>query len=348
MQSKSSFLENKNILITGGTGSIGSAVLDRVLRLNPNKVVVFSRDEYKQHQLKYKYADKKNIAFLIGDVRDAESVNNAAKDIDIIFHCAALKHVPISEQQPEEFIKTNILGSINVKKAGILNSVDTIVSISSDKAVNPQNVMGLTKAIQEKIFQSEASSVSDNKTKCVNVRFGNVIGSHGSLFPILFHQIKNNIPLTLTHPDMTRFYMSINEAVDLIFWAGENGKDGETIIKKMKAFRIDDLMKHFLKVMDQDENYPINRIGIRVGEKMHEHLITEDEIYRLKEDKIFFIIQPYSTHILQEDKIGNEPSKEYKIEEFSSYIKENLMSESEIHNYIQDFIKEHTSNNNFI
>ena len=226
MSDKDTFFVDKTIMVTGGTGSIGSEVLRRLVDLDAKQIIVYSRDEYKQHQLKYKYANIKNIKYLIGDVRDLESLTFATQGVDILFHCAALKHVPISEEMPEEFIKTNVIGAINVTKAAMQNKIPCVVSISTDKVVNPSNVMGLTKAIQEKIFISHSINYKNSMQKFVNVRFGNVIGTHGSLFPIIHHQIVNNLPVTVTESDMTRFFMSPNEAVDLIFWAAKNVEDG--------------------------------------------------------------------------------------------------------------------------
>ena len=300
------FYRGKQILITGGTGSIGSSIFKELIPLKPKSIIIFSRDEYKQYQLKFKYQDFGNtkVNFILGDIRDFDSLFFASKNTDILYHCAAYKHVPQSEKMPEEFIKTNILGSINVKKASILNKIKTVVSISSDKAVDPTNTMGLTKALQEKIFNAHYFDTQTTQQRFVNVRFGNVIGTKGSLFPIFYHQIVNKQPITITDSKMTRFFMTQKEAIDLIFWATINAKDGDTVIKKMKSIEISLLLSLFLKACRAKSNYPVKSIGIRVGEKMHESLINQDEIFRLTENSNFYLIKPYSNKEIQQNIIS--------------------------------------------
>ncbi len=337
MQSKKTFFEDKTILITGGTGSIGSEVLKALVSLRAKKIIVFSRDEYKQHQLRYKYSKHDNISYVIGDVRDLEKVVSVSNGVDILFHCAALKHVPVSEEMPEEFIKTNIIGSLNIVKAAILNNISRVVSVGTDKAVNPSNVMGLTKAIQEKIIISHGGHIGNINHRFVNVRFGNVIGTHGSLFPIFYHQIVNGIPLTVTDPNMTRFFMSKAEAVDLIFWAAMNGEDGEIVIRKMKSVKIVSIIKSFLKVLGKKGDYPIHNIGTRVGEKIHEHLITEDELYRVKAKGDHYIITPYSVADLRENVLTTRGEKIPKMSHFSSHQEQNYMTQKELENCLKNF-----------
>jgi FlaA1/EpsC-like NDP-sugar epimerase len=199
-------LHKKTILVTGGTGSIGSELVKRILEFDPRRIIVFSRNESNQHKLRFKHSSDSRLKLVIGDIRDFESIKEQSRNVDVIFHCAALKHVPLSEENPEEFIKTNILGSSNIKKAALENNIPVVVSISTDKTVNPTNVMGLTKAIQEKLFSTNHLVNPQSKTRFVNVRFGNVVGTVGSIFPILHSQIANDKPLTLTHPEMTRFF----------------------------------------------------------------------------------------------------------------------------------------------
>jgi len=340
----------KNILITGGTGSIGSEVLESLLSFKPKKIYVFSRDEYKQHKLRYKYTDNSVIDYLLGDVRDLESVNYACKEIDVLFHCAALKHVPTSEEMPEEFIKTNIHGCLNIKKASLANNIPLVVSISTDKAVDPLNVMGLTKAIQEKIFSSSYLQNHNKHTRFINVRFGNVIGTHGSLFPILYHQIKNNFPLTITHTDMTRFFMTKKEAVNLIFWAAQHGQNGETVIKKMKSSVLIDLTKNFINLMKKSSNdYPMKITGIRVGEKMHEYLITSDEIFRTYEKQGYYIISPYTNKEINKNIINLDNNKIFdNITDFASNNPKNYFNQDELNFQIKIFIKEIKSASQFI
>lgn len=339
---KTSFYKKKNILITGGTGSIGSEILKKILELNPKSIRIFSRDEYKQHKLRYKYLNNKFIEYILGDVRDFESLNQAAKGSDIIFHCAALKHVPISEEMPEEFVKTNILGAINIKRTALINEIPLVVSISTDKAVNPSNVMGLTKALQERIFTSNYIRNKNSATKFINVRFGNVIGTHGSLFPIIYHQILNKLPITVTDPEMTRFFMSKEEAIELIFWAAKNGNNGDTIIKKMKSVAVKDVIEGFFQALNISNKYLINTIGLRVGEKFHESLITEDEFYRIKEKQNYYMISPYTKLDIKKNIIV-QPRKKLiiaNIDKFCSNFKENFLSKKEILSYVRKFIKE--------
>lgn len=333
------------MLITGGTGSIGSEILKRVLTSVCKEVRVFSRDEYKQHQLKFRYNDILNIKYILGDVRDLESIITASQGVDIIFHAAALKHVPPSEEMPEEFIKTNISGSLNIKKAALLNDVGMVVSISSDKAVDPANVMGLTKAIQEKVFTSNFIHSGASPTKFISVRFGNVNGTKGSLFPILYHQIKNQTPITITHPDMTRFFMSKDEAVDLIMWAVKNGKDGEIITKKMKSAKIGYFIKRLIKQTGRKMKYPVKFVGVRVGEKMHESLMTEVELARLKEKDGYYVIMPYSASQMTKDVlIKTQFDLRKKMNVFWSNNSKNYLSDKEIDSYIKEYIQECDSN----
>src|SRR3989344_8775949 len=334
------FIKNKKILITGGTGSIGSQILNALIGFKPKMIRIFSRDEYKQYKLRYKYSDISNIDFFLGDVRDSESVLVASSNCDLIFHCAALKHVPPSEEMPEEFIKTNILGSLNVKKSAIKNKVPITISISSDKAVDPANLMGLTKAVQEKIFSSHLLKEKTPGLKFVNVRFGNVIGTHGSLFPTIYHQFKRNKPLTITNPEMTRFYMSQKEAIDLIFWATLNGNDGDIVVKKMRSVKMKNVLKNFFYVLKIKKSYPVKDIGIRVGEKMHEYLITEDNVYRTKEKEGYFIISPYQTADIEKNIIFRKKKSIADRSRFFSNYAKNFMSDNEIKKYIKSYISE--------
>lgn len=349
MSNYEKFFENKTVLVTGGTGSIGSEVLRRLTELKTKEIIVFSRDEYKQHQLKFKYADVKNIRYIIGDVRDLESLISASRKVDVLFHCAALKHVPISEEMPEEFVKTNIIGAINVAKAVIENKIANTVSISTDKVVNPSNVMGLTKALQEKIFTSYGIANRLNNLKFVNVRFGNVVGTHGSLFPIFYHQILNNLPITITESDMTRFFMSPDEAVDLIFWAALNGENGETVIHKMKSVKIVDVMNYFLKELKKKADYPVKKIGIRPGEKKHEYLITGEEIFRHREEGEYIIVSPYRERDLEKNTLAlSVTTKKLDLNDFYSDNKENFMTNAELKAYVDYYIKRANGAANFI
>jgi len=333
------FFRNKKVIILGGTGSIGSYILKSLIPLKPKFIRIFSRDEYKQHKLRYLYMDEKNIDYMLGDIGDIDSLITSTSDFDIIFHCAALKHVSISEEMPEVFIKTNVIGSLNVKKAAILNKIPITVSISSDKAVDPTNVMGLTKSLQEKIFSSHSLKAESQGVKFITVRFGNVIGTHGSLFPILYNQIKGNKPITITHPEMTRFLMSPKEAIDLIFWATINGKDGEIVIKKMKSTKIITIINEFLELMKKKKSWPIRPIGVRVGEKIHESLITEDNLYRTKEKNGYYVVSPYTSVDIIEDKMIARKTSIEERNKFLSNFSKNFLSKKELDNYIMEYLK---------
>lgn len=340
MNNTGNFFKNKKILILGGTGSIGSQILKALIPFSPKTIRIFSRDEYKQYKLRYIYDEFPFIEYFLGDVRDIDSVLTASNGCDIIFHCAALKHVPPSEEMPEEFIKTNILGSLNVKKSAIANKVPITISISSDKAVDPGNTMGLTKAVQEKIFSSHFLKEKTSGIKFVNVRFGNVIGTHGSFFPILYHQIIRKKPVTITDPDMTRFFMLQKEAIDLIFWATIHGNDGETVVKKMKSAKIEDIVRNFFEILKISKSFPIKYVGVRVGEKMHEYLITEDNVYRTKEREGYFIVSPYRSTDIDRNIILKKIKTVTDRNKFFSNYKDNFMSQKEIKKYVKSFINE--------
>ncbi len=331
------YIDNKNILITGGTWSIGQAVFFRILNdYNPAKITVFSRDEYKQYRLRSLISNhpRKNIVqFVIGDIRDAQSVERVVRGHQVIFHCSALKHVPVSEENPEEFIKTNVNGALNIKKAALDSKIEILVWVSTDKAVNPTNVMWFTKSLQEKIFSSNYLD-GECVTKFVNVRFGNVIDTKGSLFPILAHQIQNNLPLTITHTDMTRFFMTRSEAVDLIIESAIVGNSGDTVVRKMQSVRIAHLFKMFLAAYRQPEDYPVKVIGIRIWERLHEYLVSYDELLRMhySDDGKYLIIPPYlhseiNQNIINDSLRKNENDSLY---DFASENEKYFFSDTEI------------------
>jgi len=297
--------ENKTILITGGTGSFGNQILDKLLKFNLKEIRIFSRDEKKQFDMKNLYKDDK-IKFILGDVRDFERVLEVTKGVDIIYHAAALKQVPNCEFNPMEAIKTNIIGADNVRRAAIINNVEKVISISTDKAVKPVNVMGMTKALQEKIM------INSNRygTKFIIVRYGNVIGSRGSVIPFFKERIEKGEYLPITDFRMTRFLLSLDEAVNLVFKATYDGLGGEIFVKKMPSAKIKDIAKIMAKYIAGRDDYPIKEVGIRPGEKIHEVLISEEEIRRTIEEDEFFVIYPYG-------KI-DKPKLRKEIEEYTS------------------------------
>ncbi len=274
-----SLFENKTLLITGGTGSFGNAVLNRFLKTDVGEIRIFSRDEKKQDDMRHEFqvkmpevADK--ISFYIGDVRDLASVKNAMYDVDYIFHAAALKQVPSCEFFPMEAVRTNVIGTDNVLTAAIEEGVECVICLSTDKAAYPINSMGMTKAIEEKV--AIAKSRMSGKTKICCTRYGNVMCSRGSVIPLWIDQIKAGNPITVTEPNMTRFIMSLEEAVDLVLFAFEHGENGDLLIKKAPACTIQTQAEAVCELFGGKKE-DIKVIGIRHGEKMYETLLTNEE-----------------------------------------------------------------------
>ena len=272
--------KDKTLMITGGTGSFGNAVLNRFLKTDVGEIRIFSRDEKKQddmrHEFQAKYpelADK--IKFYIGDVRDLQSVKNAMHGVDFIFHAAALKQVPSCEFFPLEAVKTNVLGTDNVLTAAIDEGVKTVICLSTDKAAYPVNAMGTSKAMMEKVIV--AKSRTTKKTKICCTRYGNVMCSRGSVIPLWIDQIRSGNPITVTDPKMTRFIMSLDEAVDLVLFAFEHGEPGDILVQKAPACTIETQAKAVIELFDKENKTPIKIIGIRHGEKKYETLLTNEE-----------------------------------------------------------------------
>ena len=273
-----SLFKDKTLLITGGTGSFGNAVLNRFLRTDIGEIRIFSRDEKKQDDMRHEFqakmpevADK--IKFYIGDVRDIASVRNAMTGVDYIFHAAALKQVPSCEFFPMEAVRTNVLGTDHVLTAAIEAGVESVICLSTDKAAYPVNAMGITKALEERV--SVAKSRTTDKTKICCTRYGKVMCSRGSVIPLWIDQIKNGNPITITEPSMTRFIMSLDEAVDLVLFAFENGVNGDILVQKAPACTIETLAKAVTELFNPKTEIKV--IGIRHGEKLYETLLTNEE-----------------------------------------------------------------------
>ncbi len=277
--------KDKTLLITGGTGSFGNAVLRRFLNTDIGEIRIFSRDEKKQDDMRKEYVSPK-IKYLIGDVRDIASVRNAVHDVDYIFHAAALKQVPSCEFFPLEAVKTNALGTENVLTAAVEAGVKKVVCLSTDKAVYPVNAMGMSKAIMEKIFMAKAYTAP--KTLICGTRYGNVMASRGSVIPLFIEQIKSGRPLTVTDPNMTRFLMNLDEAIDLVLFAFENARSGDLMVKKSPAATIGALAQAVKKLFSADNEIQV--IGVRMGEKMHEVLLTREEMAAATELTDYFRI----------------------------------------------------------
>jgi UDP-N-acetylglucosamine 4,6-dehydratase/5-epimerase len=288
----SSVLNNKNILITGGTGSFGHQMISELMKYKPKLIRIFSRDEDKQHNLKQELLENPildKIQFVIGDVRDYERIHSMTKDMDIIFHAAALKQVPSVEAHPYEAVKTNILGTFNVVTAAVSQKVKNVIAVSTDKAVKPVNAMGMTKALQEKLILSD--EITKDKTKFCCVRYGNVLGSRGSVIPLWDKRLDQNKPLPITHPDMTRFMLTLTQAIDLVFYSLKNSKGGEIFVKKAPATKMINLARAYAELKTGKKNYPLEYIGIRAGEKIDEILVSEEEMRRVQEKKDHFVIK---------------------------------------------------------
>lgn len=269
------------LLITGGTGSFGNAVLNRFLKTDIEEIRIFSRDEKKQDDMRHEYqakmpevADK--IKFFIGDVRDIQSVKNAMVGVDYIFHAAALKQVPSCEFFPMEAVKTNVIGTENVLTAAIEAGVKSVICLSTDKAAYPVNAMGITKALEERVAVAKSRTVDPDKTKICCTRYGNVMCSRGSVIPLWIEQIKNGNPITITDPTMTRFIMSLEEAVELVLFAFENGESGDIMVQKAPACTIKTQAEAVCELFGGNKE-DIKIIGIRHGEKMYETLLTNEE-----------------------------------------------------------------------
>lgn len=275
-----SFFYGKSLMITGGTGSFGNAVLNRFLDTDIGEIRIFSRDEKKQddmrHEYQAKYSEASNkIKFYIGDVRDLQSVKNAMHGVDYIFHAAALKQVPSCEFFPIEAVKTNVLGTENVLTAAIEAEVKKVICLSTDKAAYPVNAMGTSKAMMEKVIVAKSRTVSPDRTGICCTRYGNVMCSRGSVIPLWIEQIKNGNPITITEPKMTRFIMSLEEAVELVIFAFQNAESGDIMVQKAPACTIEVLARAVKELFHSEEEIKI--IGIRHGEKMYETLLTNEE-----------------------------------------------------------------------
>jgi UDP-glucose 4-epimerase len=269
--------ENKVLLITGGTGSFGNAVLDRFLCTSIKEIRIFSRDEKKQDDMRKKYNSSK-LKFYIGDVRDYQSILNATRGVDYIYHAAALKQVPSCEFHPMEAVKTNVLGTENVLEAAIQNEVWRVVCLSTDKAVYPINAMGISKAMMEKVMVAKSRNVDSSKTVICGTRYGNVMASRGSVIPLFLRQIISGHPITITDPNMTRFMMTLNDAVDLVLHAFEYGTNGDIFVQKAPAATIEVLVKALLNITGK-QHHEVNIIGTRHGEKLFEALCSREEMF---------------------------------------------------------------------
>lgn len=315
-----SLFTNKTLMITGGTGSFGNAVLNRFLKTDIGEIRIFSRDEKKQDDMRHEFQVKmpevaNKIKFYIGDVRDLNSVKSAIHGVDFVFHAAALKQVPSCEFFPMEAVRTNVIGTDNVLTAAIDEGVKSVICLSTDKAAYPINAMGMTKAVEEKV--AVAKSRNSRNTKICCTRYGNVMCSRGSVIPLWIDQIKNGQPITLTEPSMTRFIMSLDEAVDLVLFAFENGENGDLLIQKAPACTIQTQAEAVCELFGGKKE-DIRVIGIRHGEKMYETLLTKEECAKAVDMGKFYRV-PADNRDLNYDKYFKESNSEkVTITEFNS------------------------------
>lgn len=282
--------EGKVLLITGGTGSFGNAVLKRFLDTGIAEIRIFSRDEKKQDDMRKKYQNPK-LKFYIGDVRDFSSVLNATRGVDFIFHAAALKQVPSCEFHPMEAVKTNIIGTDNLLEAAIQNGVRRVVCLSTDKAAYPINAMGISKAMMEKVMVAKSRGLDDTRTVICGTRYGNVMASRGSVIPLFVEQVLAGKPITITDPAMTRFMMTLEDAVDLVLYAFEHGSNGDMFVQKAPAATVETLVAALLSVLDKPD-HAVNIIGTRHGEKLYETLLSREEMAAADDRGGYYRIPP--------------------------------------------------------
>ncbi|SDI33282.1 polysaccharide biosynthesis protein [Proteiniclasticum ruminis] len=337
--------KDKTLLITGGTGSFGNAVLSRFLKTDIKEIRIFSRDEKKQDDMRKLYHHDK-IKFYIGDVRDRNSIKDAMHGVDYIFHAAALKQVPSCEFFPMQAVQTNIIGTDNVLSVAIESGVKKVICLSTDKAAYPINAMGISKAMMEKVFVAKSRTVNPEKTLICGTRYGNVMASRGSVIPLFVEQIKQGLPLTITNPDMTRYLMSLEEAVELVLFAFQHGQAGDIMVQKSPASTIMDLAIAVKELFHVDNEIKI--IGTRHGEKVYETLLTKEEFHVAEDLKDFYRV-PADQRDLNYDKYFVEGVEERLEEEYTSHntyrltveeVKEKLLQLEYIQNELKGWDKQ--------
>ncbi len=320
----------KSILITGGTGTIGSHLVGSLLEQDPKVIRIYSRDEYKQYLMQQKYDVNPRLRFLLGDVREKQRLQRAMENIDIVFHTAALKHVPACEYNPFEAVKTNVLGTENVIECALESNCERVIYTSSDKSINPTNTMGATKLLAERLISAADYHKGKARTIFCAVRFGNVMGSRGSVIPLFKEQILQDKCITVTHPDMTRFMMSIGQAVSLTMSAAEKAQGGEIFILKMPVLRLDDLVDTVIGIVADKYKIPKSEIrtkyiGLRPGEKMYEELMTRLEAKNAREFDDMFAVQPMTSGCMHEyEGAKNAEEKDYTSDDYLPLSKDEI------------------------
>jgi len=314
--------KNKVLLITGGTGSFGNAVLKQFLDSDLKEIRIFSRDEKKQDDMRKRYSHDK-LKFYIGDVRDYQCVLNATRGVNYIFHAAALKQVPSCEFHPMEAVKTNVLGTENVLEAAIQNEVERVVCLSTDKAVYPINAMGISKAMMEKVMVAKSRNVDTTKTVICGTRYGNVMASRGSVIPLFVEQIRAGNALTITDPNMTRFMMTLADAVDLVLYAFEHGNNGDIFVQKAPAATVDTLADALIELMDK-QRHEVNVIGTRHGEKLYEALLSREEMACAEDMGDYFRVPPDLRDLNYSKFVEEGEEKISRMEDYNSHNTERL------------------------
>lgn len=289
------YLKGKTVLITGGSGSIGSHLVKALINSDCRSIRVLSNNEHELYLLERKLGKNEKMRYLLGDIRDKNRLKIASNEVDIVFHAAALKHVPLCETNPFDAVQTNVIGTQNMLEASISANVEKFVFISTDKAANPMSTLGATKLLAERLVIAAMSYRGSKRTKMYCVRFGNVLGTRGSVVELFFNQIKNKKPITITDKNMTRFTMTPTDAINLILSTVEFAKGGEVFVLKMNAMRIIDLVNSMVELYGEGGKQEINEVGIRQGEKMHEELITEEELSRAREFNDVYVIPLYGS-----------------------------------------------------
>lgn len=310
-------MKEKNLLITGGTGSFGNAVLRRFLQTDIAEIRIFSRDEKKQDDMRKKYSNSK-LKFYIGDIRDYQSILNASRGVDYIFHAAALKQVPSCEFHPIEAVKTNVMGTENVLEAAIQNQVKRVVCLSTDKAVYPINAMGISKAMMEKVIVAKSRNLKGTQTTICSTRYGNVMASRGSVIPLFVDQILAGKPITITDPNMTRFMMTLEDAVDLVIYAFEHGENGDIFVQKAPAATIEVIAQALLGIMDKP-NHEVRMIGTRHGEKLYEALLSREEMLAAEDMGDYYRIPPDLRDLNYSKFVEEGESRIATIEDYNSH-----------------------------
>ena len=335
--------KNKVLMITGGTGSFGQKVLNRFLSSDVREIRIFSRDEKKQEKMRIELNNDK-VRFNIGDVRDYDSIHQAMKGVDYVFHAAALKQVPSCEFYPLEALKTNVLGAENVMNAAIANNVKRVLVLSTDKAVYPINAMGMSKALMEKCMISKARMQNEGETIFCATRYGNVMASRGSVIPLFVSQLKQGKTLTITDPKMTRFLMSLDDSVDLVLYAYQHGKQGSIYVQKSPASTIGDLAQALIEIFDRKNKVQI--IGTRHGEKLYESLLSREEMARVIDLKDYYMVPSDDRGLNYAKYFSNGEEKISKLDDYTSHntdrlnveqVKELLLSLD----YIKNELKSH-------